>query len=341
MEQIGIIGCGWFGRVHVERMSEIPGVAVAAVCDPDAASARHLADLVPAHLRPEGGEVAVYTEATELLKHSGLDAVSINSPNPWHVEQLLAALEHGLHVLCEKPLTLVPAEVDQVAAATRQAGRVVAIAYQSRYRRDARLLRRALQSGRWGGVTSLNVYACENWVTPNVGTWRHDPARCPAGYFGDANSHQLDLLFWLTGLEPTKVQATMETRGTPVPIVTWGEARLRPQGMEAGRGDEVPFTFMFVGDARTWGEEINIVTERAQFVLHNTQLLWTDGSQRFTPFTEADLGLTEPVVTETPDQAFIAALRGGEPVASPPETVWPVLRFTLAALAAAGRSTQI
>lgn len=331
----GIIGCGWFGRVHVERLSEIPGVTVAAVCDPDEASAQRLAGLVPAHLRPADGVVAVYTDTADLLRHPGLHTVSINSPNPWHVAQLIAALEQGLHVLCEKPLTLIPAEVDQVTAATKQADRLVAIAYQSRYRRDTRLLRRALQSGRWGKITSVSVFASENWVTPNIGTWRHDPARCPAGYFGDANSHQIDLTLWLTASDPTEVRATMETRGTPVPMVTWGEARLKsPLGAtEAG----APFTFTFVGDARHWREEIMVVTEGADFVLRDTQLLWTAGTGRLAPFTEADLGLETPVVTETPDQAFVAALRGGEPVASAPETVWPVLRFTLAALASAGR----
>jgi predicted dehydrogenase len=333
----GIIGCGWFGRVHVERLSEIPGVNVAAVCDPDEASAHRLAGLVPAHLRPAGGEVAVYTDTAELLRHAGLNAVSINSPNPWHVEQLLAALEQGLHVLCEKPLTLIPADVDRVVAATRQAERVVAIAYQSRYRRDARLLRRALQSGRWGRVTSVNVFASEDWVRPNVGTWRHDPERCPAGYFGDANSHQIDVTLWLTGLEPIDVKATMETRGTPVPMATWGEARLRAAAQADGTVADVPFTFTFVGDAHCWREEITIVTERADFALRDTQLFWSDGTTRLVPFTEADLGIDNPIESETPDQAFVAALRGGDPVASPPETVWPVLRFTLAALASAGR----
>lgn len=336
MEQIGILGCGWFGRVHMERLSEIPGVVVAAVCDPDAATAQRLAEKIPAHLRPEGGQVAVMTDTAALLSHPNLDAVSINSPNPWHVEQLLAALEQGLNVLCEKPLTLIPADVSRVIAATQASGKIVAIAYQSRYRRDARLLRRALLSERWGRVTSVSVYACEDWVRPNVGTWRHDPARCPAGYFGDANSHQLDLIFWLTSLEAIEVQATMETRGTPVPMVTWGEARLQPQSGERV-GEGAPFTFTFVGDARGWREEINIVTEQAEFLLRNAQLLWTDGSASLAPFTEAELGLSEPLPTETPDQAFVAALRGGLPVVSPPETVWPVLNFTLAALQSAGR----
>ena len=178
-------------------------------------------------------------------------------------------------------------------------------------------------------------------MTPNVGTWRHDPAPVRA-LFGDANGHQLDALFWMTGLEPMQVRATMENRGTPVPIVTWGEARLRAQNTDRATSEPgIPMTFTFVGDARRWREEIAIQTEGADWVMRDTRLLWTEGSMALTPFTEADLGLAEPVTTDTPDSAFVAALRGGAPVASAPETVWPVLTFTLAALESAGSFNRI
>lgn len=342
----GIIGCGWFGRVHVERLSEIPGVAICAVSDPSEEASQKLAEFVPLQTRnPETAEVATYADYEELLKHPGLDFVVIASPNKWHVKQILAALEQNLHVLCEKPLTMIPDEVTQVAEATERSGKIVAIAYQSRYRRDSRLLRDALQSGKWGRITSIDVFSSEDWITSNVGTWRHDPARCPGGYFGDANGHQLDMLFYVTGLEAESLRATMENRGTPVPMVTWGEARLRPQEGPTTLPDtqhqtpeasaSVPFTFTFVGDARHWREEISIQTERADFVIRNTKLLWTDSTAALRPFTESDLGLTESVETDTPDSAFVRALRGGEPVVSAPRTVWPVLRFTLAALASA------
>jgi predicted dehydrogenase len=330
--QIGILGCGWFGRVHVERLSEIHHVTVSAVCDPDKEAAQRLADRVPEHLRDPQSGVAVYTDYRELLRHPRLHAVSVNSPNRWHVEQLLAALEQGLHVLCEKPLTLIPDEVTQVVEATAQARKLVAIAYQSRYRRDARVLQSALRSGKWGAITFVSIYAQEDWLTPNVGTWRHDPARCHGGYFGDANGHQLDFLFWATGLEAAWVRATMETRGTPVPMVTWGEASLRTQ---AGIGSTIPMTFSFVGTAHHWREEICITTERADFVMRNGQLLWSTGNAPLGPLPESEILPETASLPTLPDSAFVAALRGGPPILSPPETVWPVLRFTLAALASA------
>ncbi len=314
----------------------MPAVHVCAVSDPDAEAMRRVAEAVPPKPGAAQAQVAQFADYRDLLQNTELDAVSINSPNKWHVEQLLASLDRGLHILCEKPLSMVPDEVRQVVTATQSAGRVVAIAYQSRYRRDSRILRRALQSGKWGRVTSVNIFACEDWVRPNVGTWRHDPARCPGGYFADANGHQLDLLFWLTGLEAAWVRATTEQLGTPVPIVTWGESRLRPQQShpsdaypEAG----VPFTFTFVGDAHQWRESISIQTEGADFLMRDTRLLWSDGQAPLAPFPESECDPDDLNRADTPDGAFVAALRGGPPVVSTPETVWPVLRFTLAALA--------
>lgn len=339
---VGIIGCGWFGRVHVERMSQIPNVHIVAVSDPDPEARERVAALVPDHARDLHKPVAQYADYNDLLRHEGLDVVSINSPNKWHVEQILAALEQGLHVLSEKPLTMIPAEVDQVVAATQKANRLVAIAYQSRYRRDARLLYDALHSGKWGRVTSIGIFSNEDWVTPNVGTWRHDPARCPGGFFADANTHQLDLTFWATGLQAEWVHATTENRGTPVPIVTWGEARLVPQAHNTLTypKEGIPFTFTLVGDAHSWSEEIRIMTERADFVMRNGRLHLAMNNKPLDLFPEAEIDPAIAALPDLPDKAFIAKLRGGPDIITAPETVWPVLRFTLAGLASAADGSK-
>lgn len=330
--RFGMIGCGALGLVHSERLSAVPGVQVAALSDPSAAAMQHVSNTVsPDKPLPQ------FADYRELLANTELDAVCISSPNRLHVEQLLASLESGLHVLCEKPLSLFPGEVLQVVDATQRAGRVVAIAYQSRYRRDARILRRALQSGKWGRITSVNIFSTEDWITPNIGTWRHDPARCPGGFFADANGHQLDLLFWLTDMAAVDVHATMEQRGTPIPIATWGYARLIPQGSavaDAVLTGAPVLTFNFVGDARHWHEEITIHTERADFVIRDTHLLWSDGTTGLVPFPETEM--TAEGMPDLPDTAFVWSLQNQEPVLSPPESVWPVLNFTREALAVAG-----
>jgi predicted dehydrogenase len=350
--KFGIIGCGLLGKIHAERLTALPDVHVVAVYDPDEEAMQRVADVVPPEARGGRADVRICSDFMDVISDPDVNAININSPNHWHVRQLLASLERGHHVLCEKPLSLVPEEVSAVVEATERSNRLVCIAYQRRYHRNTRVLRSAIHSGRWGKVTGINAYACEDWVNPNRGTWRHDPERCPGGYFVDASGHQIDIICWMTGLEAAWVRATAENRGTPVPIVTWGEARMVPQCPTPGTlavdpGAGAPMVFNFYGAARKWREELVVHTEGADFLLRNFQLLWSEGEEShqmftgsqftgvLTPFPES---LVDPDVLsapDLPDPAFISALREGPDIVSPPETVRPVLRFTLAALKSA------
>ncbi|MDE2126227.1 MAG: Gfo/Idh/MocA family oxidoreductase [Armatimonadetes bacterium] len=322
-----IAGCGWFGGVHRDRLAHLPGVELVGVCDPDPTA---MSKMLSQGTGSSTGNVVTTTSYDQLLDLAP-DFVCICTPNPFHVPQILAALKRGIHVLCEKPLSLDPEEALQVVTAAGESGLLVAVSYQSRYRRAARLLKAAIDSGRCGRVTSVTLYASENWVTPNVGTWRHDPEKCPGGYFGDANGHQIDATLWMTGLHATEVRAETHGRGTPVPIYTMGEARLAgPHACPAARA-----SFAFVGDARMWREEIAIQTEALDFVMRDGSLLFSDGSKRLEPY-DGSANAPAPVESsDEPDEAFVAALRGGPAVLSPPESVLPVIRFTQAALTSA------
>jgi len=97
---------------------------------------------------------------------------------------------------------------------------------------------------------------------------------------------------------------------------------------------------MFVGHARHWGEEIRIQTESADFLMHDTQLTWSDGNHAPGIFPESEIHPND-AHSDTPDSAFVAALRGGPEIASPPDTVWPVLRFTIAGLASAASGKPV
>jgi predicted dehydrogenase len=244
--RIGIIGCGALGRVHAERFAAVPGVEIIALSDPVEESMDRVAALLPAS--PE-----MRARDYRALLAAGLDAVCIASPDSFHVRQVLDALEAGLHVLCEKPLTPRVEELRAVIAARDRAGRQVSMTYPRRYDASMRRLRDEIRSGRWGEVTSVTAYNAEDWITPNRGTWRHDPEITPGGFFYDASGHQLDTIFWVTGLSGGEVSARVDRCGTPVPIKVWGNAEL---------SGGAPLVFAFVGDAHLWREQINIHCER-------------------------------------------------------------------------------
>ena len=94
-----------------------------------------LADASPAVLAAVGARYGVEHRHPDLggLLGCGLDALVIAAPDPFHPDLAVAALEAGLHVMCEKPLALTLAGCDRIAAARDRSGRVLQVAYMKRY----------------------------------------------------------------------------------------------------------------------------------------------------------------------------------------------------------------
>ncbi len=318
MLKVGIIGCGALGRVHAERFTRMAGVKLAALAEPNRANLEATVRMIP-------HTIEARTDYREILD-SGLDAVCIASPDAMHVPQVLDALAANLHVLCEKPLTADPYELEAVIASRDETGKVVSLTYPRRYDAGIRAMEREIKSGKWGRVLQVTMYNAEDWITPNRGTWRHDPKICPGGFFYDASGHQIDTILWVTGLAPIRVFARMSNRGMPSPMAAWGTSLL-----EGG----VPVTFAFEGAAHTWREQINIHCELMDFTILNGKAFWL-GEGEIEP-----MALGEP--DEHADHAFVRLIREGGRNWAAPEDVWPVLRFTRAALdsAAFGRDVEI
>src|SRR4051812_22348562 len=99
--KVGIIGCGLMGSIHAECFAREKDVEVVALTNPTRTKAEALAAKV-------GG--VVYDSVEDLLKHSDCDTVVITSPQQAHAEQVVLAAKAGKHILCEKPLALIPGE---------------------------------------------------------------------------------------------------------------------------------------------------------------------------------------------------------------------------------------
>jgi predicted dehydrogenase len=217
----------------------------------------------------------------------------------------------GLHVLCEKPLTLDPIELQTIIDARDRSERVLALTYIRHYDSGVRRMREEIQSGKWGEVRRTAVYYAEDWLRSNIGTWRHQPDLCPGGVIYDAACHQLDALLWTTGLEPEWAHATIDCCGTEVPIAAWGTGSL------AGG---VPLTFCLSGDAHIWREQVNVHCDATEFVLDNSHTFQVeDGKLR---------PIQQDPSRETPDAAFVKHLRSEGPNWAPAEAVRPLMRLS-------------
>jgi predicted dehydrogenase len=190
-----IVGTGFIARVHALALQSL-GVEVVAV----AGSAPGRAE--------EFGVGAPYSELGELLSRESVDVLHVCTPNDVHAAQALAAIERGVHVVCEKPLAVSTEESRAMVEAAEAAGVVNATCYHVRGYPLVEQMRADVAAGAVGEVAFVHGrYLCDDVLFPASG-WRIDPVRSGPSYVvGDLGTHWLDLAEWVTGLQVTEVFA--------------------------------------------------------------------------------------------------------------------------------------
>jgi 1,5-anhydro-D-fructose reductase (1,5-anhydro-D-mannitol-forming) len=147
----------------------------------------------------------VWASLDEALADEAVDAVYVGTPVCLHAPQTIAALNASKHVLCEKPMALRLDEARLMAAAARNAGRLLGIAY---YRRTYPKVHRAMELLRQGviGQPILAEINCHDWFEDVEGfrSWLLDPQMAGGGPLYDIASHRIDLLNFFFG-KPVRV----------------------------------------------------------------------------------------------------------------------------------------
>jgi predicted dehydrogenase len=126
---IAVVGAGGRGTGHLQVYSQIPGAKVAAIVDVNQAAQEKGVALIE---KANGHKPKTYYDIREALKDKDIDAVSVATPNHWHVLAALWAVQAGKDVYCEKPVSHNVWEAYQLVKAARQHGRIVQVGQQSR-----------------------------------------------------------------------------------------------------------------------------------------------------------------------------------------------------------------
>jgi UDP-N-acetyl-2-amino-2-deoxyglucuronate dehydrogenase len=171
-----------------------------------------------------------YTDAAQMLKKGGFDCVSVCTPSGLHPEHGIAAAEAGFHVVTEKPVGISLEPVDRLIEACERRGRELFVVMQNRLNPTVRLLRQAVDKGRFGRMClgQVNVF----WTRPQEyydespwrGTWALD-----GGAFLNQASHYVDLIQWLMG-EVESVEAITGTLARRIEAEDTGAAVVRFKG---------------------------------------------------------------------------------------------------------------
>ncbi len=224
--RIGIIGCGLASTWHLDYLIEDKRVEVVALTDVNPDNVAAALKKLPADKRAGVGQ---YEDYNEMLKKTKLDAAFVLTPHKYHYDQVKASLEHGLHVLVEKPLTVSSAESEELVKLADQKKRVLIVAYQYPGKAAVKYVHNAVKSGELGNILYFNAMLGLHWHKLAMG-WRRDPKISEGGVLVDSGSHLVDLVLHLTGAEVEEVSAFADNDGQNVDVFTsalvrFGEGR--------------------------------------------------------------------------------------------------------------------
>ncbi|MGD9497853.1 MAG: Gfo/Idh/MocA family protein [Armatimonadota bacterium] len=318
--RIGAIGSGGNARGHMRRMVGIAGVELVAIADPSEEAIK------AAVAQVEGaGKLPVFENHKEMLEQVEMDAVVISTPHTLHYEQIMDSLGAGLHVLCEKPMVCNTTHAQRVIEEWRKSGKVMGVSYQRHTMGQFRYCRERIISGEMGDVVFVNSLQSQAWYQSQVtrGTWRSQMKWSGGGQLNDSGSHLIDIVLWMTGLQPDEVFAYQDTMGSEVDILSAIDVKFEGGAL---------CTFSVVG-YQSWPgffEETTIWLQKGQLAIRGDEVWeWTDKKDRKV-ISGAKLGRTW-----SPDENFIAAIRGEEEIQSTPDDALKVIQLSEAAWASA------
>lgn len=195
--RIGILGLGRIGAFHAETLAGLDAVDSLVVSDPFTDAAKAAAERFDAQV----------ADSPEALLAAGVDGIVVAAATDAHPALILAAVEAGVPVFCEKPVARTMAEGVAVLNAVKDSGVEIQIGYQRRFDAGFTAARNAVRSGELGLLHSIRSTTL-------------DPAPPPAAYiaasggiFRDCSVHDFDIIRWVTGREVTEVYAVGGNRG--------------------------------------------------------------------------------------------------------------------------------
>lgn len=219
---IGVIGMGWMGTVHSRSYLAVrdkffdEGLQPRLVICADDVVAR------AEEAKARFGFEAATTDWREVVNHPEVEIVDVTSPNFLHREMTLAAIAAGKHVMCEKPVGVLPEDVAAVYRAAQAAGVMTFTGLNYRWPPLVQYAKGLIDNGRLGEITNYYGRFFASYASDPLGqlSWRFLKEQAGTGVLGDLMPHAADMAYFLAG-EMKQVfssQATMiKERPLPVP----------------------------------------------------------------------------------------------------------------------------
>jgi myo-inositol 2-dehydrogenase / D-chiro-inositol 1-dehydrogenase len=206
--KLGIIGCGQITcKGHLPNLAFIPEIEVVALHSPSQKSMTEAGRFVP--------RAKCFSNIKDLFECDEVEAVLIASPNQYHAEQSVKALEAGNHVFCEKPVGINLKECDDVQVAIHKSGCHFQIGHELHFGTQTLAIKELQDRGELG---SLQMIVTREYRFPLKVGWRQ--GQNTGGLMLEKNSHCLDLFRWYAGSKAKRVIASGGnnlTKDSPLP----------------------------------------------------------------------------------------------------------------------------
>lgn len=191
-----LVGCGYIGKRHATLMQQYG--TLKAVCDIDHTKAETFAEQFNCN---------AYSTIEQMLEEVPADMIAVCTPNGLHAAHSIAALQKGLHVLCEKPMALAELDCNAMIDAALKAKRKLVVVKQNRFNAPVQAVKQALDQGKLGDIVSvqLNCFWNRDARYYAAGGWK-GTSDMDGGILFTQFSHFIDLLYWCMG-DVVKVEA--------------------------------------------------------------------------------------------------------------------------------------
>ncbi|MBN6149438.1 Gfo/Idh/MocA family oxidoreductase [Xanthomonas sp. AmX2] len=187
--RLGFLGVGWIGRARMRALLDSGLGTAVAIADASDEALRLALDEAPGAERASGLEA--------LLAREDLDGIVIATPSGEHAAQAAAALERGLAVFCQKPLTRTAEEAQRLLAVAQRQDRLLDVDFSYRFVNGMARLREMIAAGELGELFAIDL-VFHNAYGPDK-EWFYDLSRSGGGCVMDLGIHLVDLAMWLTG----------------------------------------------------------------------------------------------------------------------------------------------
>lgn len=189
--RFAVVGAGHIGKRHATMAQRYPEGELVAMVDTDPMRRAEV----------EAFAVPFYDSMEQFLAEGPkADVISICTPNGYHADQAMLALENGCHVVCEKPMALTKADCERIIYKSLQTSKLVFCVMQNRYSPPSLWLKEMISEKRLGEIfmVQINCYWNRDERYYKAGTWKGNQ-RLDGGTLFTQFSHFVDIMYWLFG----------------------------------------------------------------------------------------------------------------------------------------------